>query len=130
MRDARILDRLILSDLLVTVLSLSWSARHPGATPSPAVEALWVAVAVGTVLAWIGLLYRIRSARELYAASWVGYLAFVALRGAGTPSATGTILDLLTGLLGGLILGLVYFSEQRGSFASLRDASTRPLSAP
>ena len=128
--NPKILDRLILADLVLSIASLQWSAYHPAPRPSPLAEALWIAVAASTVLSWIGLLYRVRPARLLYAASWLGYLAFVALRGGGTPSATGSILDLATGLVGGLILGVVSSSDWRGSFGTLRDASDRLASAP
>jgi hypothetical protein len=128
--NPKILDRLILADLVLSIASLQWSAHHPGPRSSPFVETLWIAVAAATVLSWIGLLYRVRPARVLYAVSWLGYLAFVALRGGVTTSATGSTLDLAAGLVGGLILGLVYSSEWRGSFETLRGVSGRLLSAP
>ena len=128
--NPKILDRLILADLVLSIASLQWSASHPGPRPSTLLEALWIAVAATTVLSWIGLLYRVRPARLLYAASWLGYLAFVALRGAVAPSAAGSILDLAAGLVGGLILGVVFSSEWRGAFGTLRDLSARLVSAP
>ena len=128
--NPKILDRLILADLVLSIASLQWSAHQTAPRTSPFVEALWIAVAAATVLSWIGLLYRVRPARLLYAASWLGYLAFVALRGGATPSAAGSILDLAAGLVGGAILGLVYSSEWRGAFGRLRDVSGRLVSSP
>jgi hypothetical protein len=125
----KILDRLILADVVIAIASLQWSAHHPGNRPSTFVEGLWIAVAASTALSWIGLFYRVRSARTLYAASWVGYLAVVALRGGAPSSELGTILDLAAGLVGGMILGAVFSAEGRVAFSTLRDVTERQVSA-
>jgi hypothetical protein len=131
MTDPRTLDRLILADVVVAAVSLAWCAVSPSpARPGPAVV-LWTLVAASTVVAWVGLLSRVREARALYAASWLGYLALVAVRGSGAGSSVDAVLDLATGLVGGMILALVYFSGLRATFRPLaRLLSRETLSAP
>lgn len=81
--------------------------------------ALWVGVLAGTVLAWVGLLNLVRAARPLYVASWIGYLALIALSGPHVGSAVGTVVDQLTGLVGGMIVAMIYFSDLRTRFRTL-----------
>jgi hypothetical protein len=75
-----------------------------------------MAVCAGTVGAWILLLLRFRAGRALYAASWVGYLAVSVLRGGVETSALDGFLGLANGLVGGMILALVFLSELRHEF--------------
>jgi hypothetical protein len=119
MSESKTLDRLILADLLVAVLSLSLSSLSPSPDLSRAATVLWFLVAAATVGAWVGLLFRVREARALYAASWLGYLALAAVRGTGTGSSIDAVLDLATGLVGRMILALVYFSDLRGRLRPL-----------
>jgi hypothetical protein len=91
--------------------------------------ALWIAVSAGTVLAWIGLLNLLKAARPLYAASWIGYLALAAFREPAVGSAIGSTLDLLAGLVGGMILAVVYFSELGARFRPIGPASSEALPA-
>ena len=130
MNTSRTLDRLILADFLVGVFSLIWSVRFASPRPPGPAFVLWILVCAATVVAWVGLLYRLRPARTLYAASWLGYLAWVAVRGATAASPVGTVLDLATGLVGGMILALVYFSDLRDRLRPFGDvASGRALPA-
>jgi hypothetical protein len=116
----KILDRLILADVALAVLSIAASAASGTPPPhgSTLVFGLWIAVCAGTVAAWILLLLRFRAGRALYAASWAGYLLLrgVALRGGIAPDALDGFLDLATGLVGGMILALVFRSGLRGEF--------------
>ena len=111
----RVLDRLILADVALAVLSIAASAASgtPPSHGSAFVFGLWLAVCAGTAGAWILLLLRFRAGRVLYAASWAGYLAVVVLRGGVRASAVDGLLDLATGLVGGMILALVYSPELR-----------------
>jgi hypothetical protein len=110
-----VLDRLILADVALAVLSIAASAASGTPPPHGSVFAfgLWMAVCIGTVGAWILLFLRFRAGRVLYAASWAGYLAVIALRGGIATGAVDSILDLATGLVGGMIVALVYLSELR-----------------
>ena len=111
------------------MISVAWSSHSAAPPPAGLPFVIWILVCATTVAAWIGLLYRLKAARALYAASWAGYLAVVVLRGGAAASALGTVLDLATGLLGGMILALLYFTNLRDSLFSLGSAPARPLSA-
>ena len=124
MNTWKTLDRLILADFLVGVCSLIWSARSASPGSSRPAFVLWVLVCAATVVAWVGLLYRLRPARTLYAASWLGYLAWVAARGATVTLPFGTVLDLATGLVGGMILALVYVSDLRSRLRPFGDLAS------
>lgn len=129
MASSKTLDRLILADVLLAAISVAWSSRSAAPPPAGLTFATWILVCASTVAAWIGLLFRLKAARALYAASWAGYLAVVVLRGGSAASALGTVLDLATGLVGGMILALLYFTDLRDSLRSLGSASAPPLSA-
>jgi len=126
----KVLDRLILADVALAVLSIAASAAS--GTPPPhgpaLVFGLWIAVCASTVAAWILLLLRFRAGRVLYAASWAGYLAVVALRGGVGNGALDGLLDLATGLVGGMIFALVFLSELRHEFHGR--APARPETQP
>jgi len=110
--NPRLLDRLILADLFLAVVSMVTASVSPAPRPQGAAFVLWIAVCAATVAAWIGLAWRYRPARIVYAAAWLGYLALVAVRASGA-SATGLdgVLDLATGLVGGMILAVCFFSD-------------------
>jgi hypothetical protein len=127
MRHERALGILILSELALIVLGAV--AEHTLSPPldtaparGPLLTGLWVVAATGTVLAWIALLYLLREGRILYLGTWVVYLVLTLLRGPVADSAVGSVLQSLTALVGGAILSLVYGSELRTRFRSLRDA--------
>ena len=124
MNTPRTLDRLILADFLVGVCSLIWSDRFASPRPSGPAFYLWILIVAATVGAWFGLLYRLKPARTLYAASWLGYLVLVAVRGGTASSPIGTLLDLATGLVGGMILALVYFSDLRTQLRRFGDVAS------
>jgi hypothetical protein len=129
MSNSKTLDRLILADFLLAVVSLGWSALAPPPSPSQFAFVVWITVCSATVVSWVGLLYRIKPARTLYALSWLGYLALVALREGGAASPLSAVLDLATGLVGGMILALVYFSDLRGQLRSFGGACAEILPA-
>jgi len=135
MRLGRILGALILCDLVLgiaTMVTEKVSApflpeplRAYVAAPGPGgwiLVALWVAIIVTTVLAWIGLLNLLRPARTIYLASWCAYLLYVVLTGPTVMTPFGSVLDTAMALVGGAILGLVYFSELRLRFKTLTES--------
>ncbi|HEY1249612.1 MAG TPA: hypothetical protein VGH97_00395 [Thermoanaerobaculia bacterium] len=112
--NPKLLDRLILADLALAVASIVTSSASPAQRPHGAAFLLWLGVCAATVLAWIGLAWRYRPARVVYAAAWLGYLALVALRAGGAASTASPfdgVLDLATGLVGGMILAVSFFSD-------------------
>ncbi len=144
MNNEKILNVLIFTDFLVTVSALVLDLALEPFLPPPLrayvathnagrlrladhwLTALWIAVLVGTVLAWVGLLYLLKAARPLYVASWVGYLALVAFRGPTVSSPVGYALDMVMALVGGMIVAIVYFSELGARFRSMREPEPSP----
>ena len=84
--------------------------------------ALWVGVVVGTVVSWIGLLNLVWGARPLYLGSWMGYLMLALLSGPAISTSFGYAAQMLLALVGGTIVGLVYFSDLRTTFRPLGEA--------
>ena len=137
MRLERTLNILILSDVLLVALSIVADWTLDFLLPQPlrtyvAAEGicfansflmvLWVNVALGTTLSWIGLLNLVRGARALYLWSWIGHLVLTLLSGPVVSAQAAQVLQILGALVGGIIIGLIYFSELRGSFRTMGEA--------
>ncbi len=148
MKTERILDVLILSDFVVAVSAIATDFALEPFLPAPlraylaaeraaastmadiALMAVWGAVMVGTVLAWVGLVNRWKAARPLYLGSWVGYLVFIVLTGPAVSSGVGHALEMLMALVGGTIVGVTYFSDLRTRLGKLsRSGDERVTSA-
>jgi hypothetical protein len=134
MRLERILGGLILCDLVLGIATLVTEKVSAPFLPEPlrayvatpgsggrVLFALWVAIVVSTVLAWIGLLNLLRPARAVYLGSWCAYLLYVILTGPTVMSPFGSVLDVAMTMVGGAILALVYFSELRLRFRTLSE---------
>lgn len=137
MRHERILLVLILGELMLIVLGgvvelslepasfgelraqVSRQVAAPSQVSAPILTGLWVVVAVGTLVSWIGLLYLFREARGLYLGSWVAYMVLNLLRGPVVETPLGSVIQMLMTLVGGGILGMIYFSELRSKFRPL-----------
>ena len=122
MRQDKILGVLILAEFILVILGI---ACDPGAAARPSgtlLTALWVAVVVGTVLAWIGLLNLVRAARPLYVGSWAAYFVLILLSGPVESTAVGYVVQMLMALVGGAVIAMVYFSELRTRFRTLAEA--------
>jgi hypothetical protein len=76
----------------------------------------WAAVIAATVLAWIGLLNLWRPARAIYFWSWLAALLLLPLESAWILSPAGYLLDTAASLVGGTLLGVLYFSDAREHF--------------
>ena len=121
MKQERILVTLILAEVVLVILGIV-SDFGAAARPSGTIlTALWVAVVVGTVLAWIGLLNLVRAGRPLYVGSWMGYLILVLFGGSVESPGVDYAMQLLMALVGGAIIGLVYFSDLRTRFRTLSE---------
>jgi len=139
MKHERVLSILILSEFVFGILAtMSYFALKPF-LPAPLRDylatdgaaafrlydtllmALWIAVVVATILAWIGLLNLLRSARSLYLASWVGYFVLLLLRGPVVSTSVSFVIEMAMALVGGAILGMIYFSELGAKFRPLSE---------
>lgn len=137
MKHERVLGILILFELVLGVLGIvieyalepslpavlrAHVAMHEGAASGfcgTLLTVLWVAVVAGTVLSWLGLVNLWRAARVLYLCSWVGYLTLLFLRGPVVSTSLGCVVQMLMALVGGAILGIIYFSDLRTRFRPL-----------
>jgi hypothetical protein len=122
MKQERILGVLILSEFILGILGI---ACDPGAGSRPSstlLTALWVAVVVGTVVSWIGLLNLARAARPLYVASWAAYFVLILLGGPVASTAAGYVVQMLMAIVGGAVIAMAYFSGLRTRFRTLAEA--------
>lgn len=125
MRHERILVILIVTEVVLVILGIviDWNMERSGIIRLSDVllTALWFSVVLTTFVAWIGLLNLVAAARPLYLASWVGYFVLILFAGTVATTAISMVVQLLTALVSGTIVGLVYFSELRTKFRSLDD---------
>jgi len=140
MKHERVLGILILSEFVFGILAtMSYFALKPF-LPAPLRDylatvgavafrpydallwALWIAVVVTTILAWIGLLNLLRAARPLYLASWAGYFVLLLLKGPVVSASVSFVIEMAMALVGGAILGMIYFSEFGAKFRTLSEA--------
>lgn len=73
--------------------------------------ALAVPLLVATIVAWITTLAFWRFAPALYLASHVAGVLLLPFLGPTVQTAVGTALDTAMNLIGGIVIGLLYFSE-------------------
>ena len=95
--------------------ALAEYARHRfSRTPGPP-DAIPFALLAITVLsafgAWIGLLSYWRFARRLYLFSCAAWMLHTLIAGPSVRTSVGAMFSGMNGLVGGAIIGLVYFSD-------------------
>ena len=73
--------------------------------------ALLAATVASAFVAWIGLVTFWRFARRLYLFSCATWLLHILVSGPRVTTSVGATFSMLNGLVGGVILGLVYFSD-------------------
>jgi hypothetical protein len=79
---------------------------------------LLIPVVILFILSWVALWRLRRWARLLYTIAWVVSLPFVVPLGPYIMTGLGYTLETTSTLFGGLILGLIYFSDLREMFES------------
>ena len=129
MNKGRLLWMLVLIDVLLAFSSIGaemffgWTlppslaeyarqpvSRFPG--PGAAFQLFLLGTSVAcTFVAWIGLVNYWRFARRLYLAAWAYWLLLKLFSGPAVMTAPAAMVAELSGLVGGAILGLVYFSD-------------------
>jgi hypothetical protein len=77
---------------------------------------LWGLTAACAITAWVGLVSRWWFARRLYVIACAASTVLLLFSGPSVSTPVGAMLDRLNWLVGGAILGLVYFSELSRSF--------------
>jgi hypothetical protein len=133
MKSEKILPILVYCDAVVSIVSMAVNRALAEMSPSPlaphesgdlALTALWLAVNAATLVAWVGLLHHWRPARAIYFWTWVATLVLMPLESAWVFAPVGYMLDSAATLVGGTVLGLLYFSDAGAPFA--RPAIERP----
>jgi hypothetical protein len=69
-----------------------------------------------TLVAWVGLLNHWWFARRLYLAAWISWFVLLLFSGPSVSTPLGAMFSTMEGVIGGAILGLVYFSDLSRSF--------------
>jgi hypothetical protein len=73
--------------------------------------ALWGMTAACAIAAWVGLLNYWWFARRLYVISCIAWLTLILCSGPSVDTPVSHMLHTLNALVGGVILGLIYFSD-------------------
>jgi len=119
-KSEKVLPILVYCDAGVTIVSLAVNRAlgefYPALGTSHgagtvALTTLWIAVDAATVLAWLGILNLWRPARAIYFWTWVATLLLLPLESAWVFSPVGYMLDSAASLVGGALLGVLYFSD-------------------
>jgi len=126
MRNDRVLFFLVVADFILVMLTFAGSFLLDSTLPQPLRDftsfrqsnlphivwfPLWVGIAVATLASWIGLLNYWWVGRILYVGTWTAWILLVAASGPSVTTAAGATIETLEHLVGGAIIGLVYFSD-------------------
>lgn len=72
---------------------------------------LWIVLITATIISWIGLLLYWWPARAFYVGAWVAMLVMLLASGPSVLTAPGAALDTLEHVVGGILIGMMYFSD-------------------
>ncbi len=131
MNTNRLLWMLVVADVLLAFASVGaegffgWTlppalaaynhARFTGFSISSAGDAIHLLLLATTVLcafaAWIGLVSYWSFARRLYLVSWAIWILVILVSGPRVSTSLGVIFSVMNAMVGGVILGLIYFSD-------------------
>lgn len=140
MRNERVLLILVLADFALVIGTIAAEAALSFMLPAPLLEEVirpnladlvrlpwFIAIVLATVVSWIGLLNYWVPARILYLGAWAAWLVLVATAGPSVMTGPGAAIETLEHLVGGAIIGVVYFSDLRRRFDD--DSEPEPVSA-
>jgi len=88
---------------------------------------LLVTTSLAAFAAWIGLVCFWRGARRLYIVSWVLGTLLTVFSGASVDTSLGAAFRELSSLVGGVIFGLIYFSDLARRFERTPAAQAVPM---
>jgi len=129
MNKERMLTLLVLADVFLAFavigsdLVLGWTLPDPlqryiypqalsfSGGPAFLLLMLWSMTVSCTVVAWVGLLNLWRFARRLYLVGWAMWVLLLLLSGPSVMTSLGAMLSTVEAVVGGAIVGLVYFSD-------------------
>jgi hypothetical protein len=140
MRNDRVLLILVVADFALVMFTLVAEFALSSTLPQPlrgyaslpeftladiALFPWWLAIVGATLVSWIGLLNYWWPSRILYVGAWLAWLVLVALSGPSVMTAAGAAIETLEHLVGGTIIGVVYFSDLSKRFEE-GDLETAP----
>ena len=131
MNKSRLLGALVAANVLLAFASVGAEAffgwtlppslaeynhtRFTGFSISGAGDVIQLLLLATTVLcafaAWIGLVSYWRFARRLYLVSWATWILLILLSGPSVKPSVAAMFGEMSAMVGGVILGLVYFSD-------------------
>jgi hypothetical protein len=126
MRNDRVLLILVAADFVLVMLTVVAEFALSPTLPDPlrkyasllelsldhiVLFPVWLGIVVATLVSWIGLLNYWWPSRILYVGAWLAWLGLVALSGPSVMTAAGAAIETLEHLVGGMIIGVVYFSD-------------------
>lgn len=123
MRRQQWIVALVLADFILAILTiasefaLNWTLPDPlrnyvlTRLPNPVLMGFWLLMVAATLAAWGGLLGQWKPARELYVAAWIADLLLTAAYGATVMTGIGGAIDTLEHLVGGVLIGVLYFTS-------------------
>lgn len=79
---------------------------------------LGIPLGVAIVVAWVKVLRFRKNAPELYLGTSIASIVLLPFTGPTVQTALGTALDAATSLIGGVILGLLYFTDLRNRYGA------------
>ena len=135
MNRERLLQLLVVLDVLFVFASMGaeiffgWTLPAPlreftgSRTPGVLRLAILAVTSACALVAWVGLLNFRPFARRLYAVAWAGGTLLLLVSGPMVATPIGAAFTSLGALLGGLILGLVYFSDVARRFEPRHEAA-------
>ena len=139
MNKDRVLVALVVADILLAFSIIGAELMFQWTLPAPLREyavgrawspsnvwaagglMVWATTVSCTVVAWIGLLNYWRLARPLYLVAWGTWVLLALISGPSVLTPVGAMFDMLSSIVGGVIIGLVYFSDLARSFEKPRE---------
>lgn len=137
-RCRRLLRRLVLIEIVLTFIVIAVSVFQTYLLPPVLQEferqaaerfglreiallCLAVPVFILLIVTWIALFRGWRSGRLLYTVLWLAGLPLLLLAGPSVHSPLYSVVETASSVLGGIILGFLYFSEIRHLYESTRN---------
>lgn len=134
MKEERLVRTLIGVEIVLVLAGIASAFAFEGFLPQPlrdwiaresagpadlldlTVIALFALLSLATLLSWVAMLDLWRHGRALYLGTWVAWIGYDLLTGPTVMSPVESAIDTTLGLVGGMILGLAYFSNLKTRF--------------
>ena len=130
MRKDRLFQLLVLADIVLVTLTIAaefafhrtlpealrayvWTA-YTGNWSATGIFLLlfWILIVTATLVSWVGLLLYWWPARAFYVGAWLAMLVLLLVSGPSVLTAPGAALDTLEHIVGGILIGMMYFTNE------------------